>query len=201
MPRQTDTKETILKTALDLFSKHGYAGSSIRMIANKTGIRESAVYNHFSSKEAIFNAVRDRYSRLSYGKDLLTDDLIEELSDPNKFLHSFARKLVSIWSDENEIKFIRMLLMEQFTGVGETGLSLTDSLSELRSICKMLFGEMIKHNFVRKTDVDLLADEYILPLYFIRIEHISSPAKPDYDLILNLVNTHVDFFWNAVEVK
>ena len=65
----------------------------------------------------------------------------------------------------------------------------------------MLFGEMIKHNFVRKTDVDLLADEYILPLYFIRIEHISSPAKPDYDLILNLVNTHVDFFWNAVEVK
>lgn len=49
------TKERILYSALQLFSERGYAGVSMRELAAKVGIKAASLYNHFSSKEDIFN--------------------------------------------------------------------------------------------------------------------------------------------------
>ena len=51
---QRDTRKEILEAALDLFSQSGFAGTSMRQIARAVGVRESALYHHFPSKEAIF---------------------------------------------------------------------------------------------------------------------------------------------------
>ena len=51
------TKEKILCTALELFSQRGYDGVSVRDIARAVGIRESSIYNHFKSKQAIFDGI------------------------------------------------------------------------------------------------------------------------------------------------
>ena len=48
------TKERILELAMELFAEHGYKGTSVRKIASKVGIRESALYNHYTNKEDIF---------------------------------------------------------------------------------------------------------------------------------------------------
>ncbi len=65
MPRR-NTKEIILERALELFSRRGYAGVSVRDIAVAVGIRESSLYKHFSGKRAIFDAIveemRGRYA-------------------------------------------------------------------------------------------------------------------------------------------
>lgn len=53
------TKEKIAETALELFSRRGYDGVSVRDIARAVGIRESSIYNHFESKRAIFDAIVD----------------------------------------------------------------------------------------------------------------------------------------------
>ena len=53
------TKEKILDTALELFSRHGYDGASVRDIARAVGIRESSLYNHFPSKRALFDGIVD----------------------------------------------------------------------------------------------------------------------------------------------
>ncbi len=55
----TGTKEKIFDVAVDLFSKHGYNGVSVRKIADGTGIKESSIYNHFNSKEEILNCIFD----------------------------------------------------------------------------------------------------------------------------------------------
>jgi len=47
------TKELILKASMELFSEYGYKAASVRKIAAKVGIRESALYNHFTNKEEI----------------------------------------------------------------------------------------------------------------------------------------------------
>jgi AcrR family transcriptional regulator len=47
------TREQILSTALDLFTTHGYEGTSVRAIADALGITASALYYHFGSKEQI----------------------------------------------------------------------------------------------------------------------------------------------------
>ncbi|MDR2043282.1 MAG: TetR/AcrR family transcriptional regulator [Clostridium sp.] len=43
-----DTKEVILTVALKLFSERGYDGVGIRDILKEIGIRESALYKHYS---------------------------------------------------------------------------------------------------------------------------------------------------------
>lgn len=53
------TKERIVDTALELFAQRGYDGTSVRDIAGAVGIRESSLYNHFSGKRAIFDAIVD----------------------------------------------------------------------------------------------------------------------------------------------
>ena len=53
------TKEKILVNSLRLFSKKGYNGTSVRDIAYSVGIKESSLYNHFKSKQDIFDSVVD----------------------------------------------------------------------------------------------------------------------------------------------
>ncbi len=51
------TRRRILKTALPLFSRHGFHGASIRDIARAVGLTEAAIYYHFRSKRAIIRAL------------------------------------------------------------------------------------------------------------------------------------------------
>ncbi|MDF1876066.1 TetR/AcrR family transcriptional regulator, partial [Sulfurimonas sp. SAG-AH-194-I05] len=63
LKKTNGTKLRILKESKALFSELGYKGSSVRKIASKVGIRESALYNHFKNKEEIF---------LTVAKDIFT---------------------------------------------------------------------------------------------------------------------------------
>ncbi len=47
------TRDRIIAVALDLFSHQGYAGTSIRDIADRMGMTKAAVYYHFPSKETL----------------------------------------------------------------------------------------------------------------------------------------------------
>ena len=55
-----DTKEKILQTALRLFAEHGFEGVSMRDIASEIGITKAALYRHYESKRAIFDAIVKR---------------------------------------------------------------------------------------------------------------------------------------------
>lgn len=55
--KQEDTKQKILEKALELFSAYGYDSVSVGMIAQAVGIKAPSLYNHFSGKQAIFDAI------------------------------------------------------------------------------------------------------------------------------------------------
>ncbi|MBN7797962.1 TetR family transcriptional regulator [Parahaliea mediterranea] len=54
------TASVILDTAEAQFARHGYTGTSLRLIAAAAGLREPGIYNHFDSKEALYTAVLQR---------------------------------------------------------------------------------------------------------------------------------------------
>ncbi|HEX6135706.1 MAG TPA: TetR/AcrR family transcriptional regulator [Longimicrobiales bacterium] len=68
MPRTTEqlepvrvaSRELILTTALELFARHGYAATSVRMIAREAGISLGLLYNYYDGKEALLRAVFER---------------------------------------------------------------------------------------------------------------------------------------------
>jgi AcrR family transcriptional regulator len=57
MSNEEHTKKQILESAYHLFTEKGYRGSSLRDIAESTGIKAASIYNHFENKEEIFEAV------------------------------------------------------------------------------------------------------------------------------------------------
>jgi AcrR family transcriptional regulator len=55
--RGEQTRQAILQAAHDLFIEQGYHGTSMRQIAGDAHIALGGLYNHFVSKEAVFEAV------------------------------------------------------------------------------------------------------------------------------------------------
>ncbi len=48
------TRQAVLDAAYELFLNQGYSATSMRQIAEKTGIALGGIYNHFASKDEIF---------------------------------------------------------------------------------------------------------------------------------------------------
>jgi AcrR family transcriptional regulator len=55
--RGEHTRLAILQAAHDLFIEQGYHGTAMRQIARDANIALGGLYNHFASKEAVFEAV------------------------------------------------------------------------------------------------------------------------------------------------
>ncbi|KQT26933.1 MAG: TetR/AcrR family transcriptional regulator [Bradyrhizobium sp.] len=61
--RRAATIEAILAAARRLFGTQGFAATTMDEIAGAAGIAKGAVYHHFKTKEAVFEAVFDQVSR------------------------------------------------------------------------------------------------------------------------------------------
>lgn len=56
----TDTRERVLLEAARLFRHHGYAATTLREVADASGIKAGSIYYHFESKEQILGEVLDK---------------------------------------------------------------------------------------------------------------------------------------------
>ncbi len=55
------TRERLLATAEGLFAEKGYDGTSLSEITRQSGVVKGLFYYYFSDKEALFNAIVERY--------------------------------------------------------------------------------------------------------------------------------------------
>lgn len=56
-------REQLVAVAVDIFAEHGYAGGSIRAIAEKAGVSHATLIQHFGSKEGLLTAVLAEWDR------------------------------------------------------------------------------------------------------------------------------------------
>lgn len=57
---ESSTATRILDVAEKLFAERGFAAVSVREIAGQVGLNQASIYNHFSSKQALYEAVLER---------------------------------------------------------------------------------------------------------------------------------------------
>lgn len=198
MSGQTNTKKEILQTSLKLFSENGYYGASIRDIAKTIGKRESAIYNHFKSKEEIFTQIINDFSSRNFGSIVITDKLINNISKPEKFFQMLSENLINFWNSENERMFIKILLSRINFNNKENNYTIENYLSDFIKLCEFIFKEMIKHKFIKKYNINILSREFISPLFLVEIEQILG-FKHDKNYKSTIKN-HVEFFWQAINI-
>lgn len=55
-----ESRERIVASALRLFGEHGYAATSVRLIAEDAGVAQGLLYNYFAGKEGLLRAIFER---------------------------------------------------------------------------------------------------------------------------------------------
>jgi len=55
------TKKRVFESAIKLFVSNGFEGVSLKDIADDVGIRQSAIYNHFKTKQEMLDTIYDYY--------------------------------------------------------------------------------------------------------------------------------------------
>jgi AcrR family transcriptional regulator len=56
-PNAADTRGRLIDVAVDLFTRHSFAGTSLQMIADEMGFTKAAIYYHFRTREELLAAV------------------------------------------------------------------------------------------------------------------------------------------------
>lgn len=106
-PRSSAKRETILNAAAAAFRDEGYESTSMDRIAELAGASKRTVYNHFGSKEALFQAVVARlFDQAAALKQIAWDPdrcLEEQLAD-------FARAKTLLSEDETWSSLARVVL-------------------------------------------------------------------------------------------
>jgi AcrR family transcriptional regulator len=60
---RSDTRARIQQVAVELFTEHGYEGTSLREIAERLDVTKAALYYHFKSKEDIVTSLVEDYAQ------------------------------------------------------------------------------------------------------------------------------------------
>ncbi len=101
------TRAEIISAAYQLFMECGYHGTSIRQVAQQAGVALGSIYNHFSSKDDIFEAVlltHHPYYQVLPAMEAAEGDDIEE------FVRDAARRMVD--GLEGHPEFLNLMFIE-----------------------------------------------------------------------------------------
>ncbi len=81
-------KGELLDIAQELFLARGYDNATVNDVIDKAGVSKGAFYHYFTSKEALLEALAERFGRQSIVQlgDILEDRSIDALSRLNAFL-------------------------------------------------------------------------------------------------------------------
>jgi AcrR family transcriptional regulator len=86
-----ERRAQILAAALDLFSERGYEATSTRLIAQKVGVSEGLVFQHFPSKPDLLTGVLATKSLSALGDSLGDAPATVTLADAITRTHAFLR--------------------------------------------------------------------------------------------------------------
>ncbi len=155
--RRENTREHILKAAIDLFSRKGFENTSVESITRRAKIAKGTFYNFFEKKEDVLLYFLDR----EYSKS--EEEIEHKLSSKQTFLDqielSIAAYIKHIFPEK---EFTKVLIKERIgkigTGKNKNELHLMQALSQSIDMAKQ------RKEITRSIDSSRLA-EMIFALY------------------------------------
>lgn len=190
-----ETRKRLLDAALELFAAQGFDATTVRQIAAAVGVRDPAIYAHFSGKQALYDALLDEMGPVSL--QALDIDVAEMTTGtPHEAVPRLVDRLLDAWAQPRARLFASVLLRE---GAGERGLQ---GLAELIDLARARLAEP----FVRWQDaglvrgdlsVDQLTWELFSPLHIARFLYLRS-RDTDEAAARRVAAEHVAFFLTCV---
>lgn len=108
-----ERRDQILQASVELFSKHGFAGTTTKEIARTAGVSEALVFRHFATKDELYNAILEGKTcqmgllRTIAGEDKQLMEAIEAKDDRAVF---YILALNALNSQQSDPRFMRLIL-------------------------------------------------------------------------------------------
>lgn len=197
-----DTKEKIIWEALELFSSRGYGAVSMREIARAVGIRESSLYNHFSGKREIFDAIVDicwkKAEEYYHGRSLPFspgEDLTAFEQDGYALEKSVLEVFRFFFEDPWNTRFRRLLTVSQFEDQRAAELYRQLYCQYPIEMQANIFSQLMDRGIFRPADPQTLA------LGFYGSVFLLLNACPDWEAAQSRLLNHIRHFTAAWRVE
>lgn len=199
------TKEKIFDVSLELFSQKGYNGVSIREIAREVGIRESSIYNHYKSKEAILDAIID-YFKTKLNQSGLPDEDAEDLMEqgPEVYFEVGAKMYIDQINTPEMEKIWRLVSIETYHNEKIREFFKKELLEEPITVWENVFQIMIEKKKIKPLNPRTLAYEYFSFIIFLFFEYFVLKYDEDFDSFMDLalkkLGNHTEFLLEAIKI-
>ncbi len=196
------TKRKIEDAAMELFAEYGYKGTSVRKIAAKVGIRESALYNHFKNKEAIFIAITERAFNTPFSQDMSAESIQASAKKGKAFLQKYVTEFKLMSFDRNSEKLFRFLMIELMQNpLLREGFEKRFRDINVKFLSSVFFA-MMQEGLIRSDDPMVMADAFMGQLFYIRLNisllKADSRSTAPYSTAFEKA---LDFFWRGIALE
>lgn len=202
---QRNTKEKIFDVSLELFSQKGFNNTSVRQIAREVGIKESSIYNHYPSKQAILDEILKTFQNqlIIYDADeALMDELLEK--DPLLFYKTGSGMFRQQLKNEKAMKILRLLFIQMYHDDSIAEYFYDFLFQKPLEFWTSIFDKLIENGIVKdEFDPAMLAREYYAyPMFLLMEIFIQNNFFPDEDLdeLFKQSEEHVNFILKAVMI-
>ena len=205
--KQEDTKQKITEKALELFSERGYDAVSVGEIAAAVGIKAPSLYNHFPSKQAIFDAIVEttafRYEedtdKINIHVQSAEADIPMLMTIGEADLYEKVRQIFSYsLHNDNIRRFRKMMTIEQFRSPKFGELYTRRFPERLVDYHAAIFKSLIAANVIREGDPNALALMYVSPVIALIGVCDRQPEKESE--CLKKLKAHVKQFYSMVHI-
>ena len=194
-PRNADgqrTRQALLDAALDLFADKGYFGTSLRDVAAAVGVRESAIYNYFKGKDALFEAliIEDQHSKI----ERLSSIAEGPIADGRAVLEQRAMSSLDSFTEPRQRQLFRILMSDGIRLAKVGRINLYERLGHGRERLEDLMRRLIRERWLRTADPRILAMAFTSPLMLWRHLHAIDVDLPMIRDPRAFARQHVDQF-------
>jgi AcrR family transcriptional regulator len=193
-----NTKQIILDTALELFSKRGYSAVSIRDICSRVGLKESAIYYHFKNKQDIFDVLCQSFKNVMYS---IPPKFVTEMAKATKvekeaFLMVCHNYFTNYLMEERVNRFLRLLIIEQ--GINEAAARMYHNImfDEAVSNQLLIFSWLTQVGFLKTDQVErMVMDYHTMVVYLFHRYLICGEITDEVKLtVTEELSKHIEYF-------
>ncbi len=161
---ENTTKSKILEEALILFAENGYKGTNLRDLATRLGLSKSALYKHYTSKEAIWNALLDKMEAYYAEQFGSTERMPLQPKSGEELLRLAMGQINFTVHDEKIILTRKLLLTEQFHDERVCRLATKHFLVGTKNMFQVIFERMMEDGLMKKENPEMLAFAFTAPV-------------------------------------
>lgn len=194
LTRSERKKQDVLQAAIQEFRLFGFAGASMDRIAEQAGVSKRTVYNHFASKEQLFELATTELWRSSKSAASIAFDA--SLPAEQQLL-TICRQCLAVYEQEDFIELARVVMAEYIRSPEKAQAAMQRMESQEGGL-ELWLAQAQQHNVMAIPDIKLAATQFWGMFkafaFWPRVFNLSTDTKVDEAVILSSIQIFVNFY-------